>query len=190
VTVGADAAKGASIASLKSYDVAMRWGAPIMVALALALAGCGGAQESKKPDCPTDVTTPKSGAPIPSIDPSCLIGATGQKTPATEEDELWEGSFTYDFAGPTLTCDTRYSVRFTVHENRVSGETTVVTGSCPGAKPSDPIAGTKNGSTMTLSLFGGTEDMAITGDNRIYATFSSTPEEHRVLDVRCTNCDQ
>jgi uncharacterized protein len=29
-----------------------------------------------------------------------------------------------------------------------------------------------------------------TGDNRIYATFSSTPEEHRVLDVMCTNCDQ
>ncbi len=169
----------------------MRWGAPTMMALALALAGCGSDEVAQKPDCPTDATAPQSGATSTTIDPSCAVSATEQEPSAAEvDDELWEGSFTYDFAGPTLTCQTRYSVRFTVRDNQVSGETTVVTGSCPGTKPSDPITGTKHGSTMTLSFFGGSEDMAITGDNRIYATFSSTPEEHRVLDVRCTNCDQ
>lgn len=167
----------------------MRWGAPVMIAVALAVAGCGGEEEAKKPGCPTNAAP--TGATTTTIDPSCVARATGQETSApVDRDELWEGSFTYDYAGPTLTCHTRYSVRFTVHDNQVSGETTVVTGSCPGAKPSDPITGTKHGSTMTLSFFGGSEDMAITGDNRIYATFSSTPEEHRVLDARCTNCGQ
>jgi len=162
-----------------------------MIVLALALAGCGGEEQAQKPDCPIDAAPPQPGATTTTIDPSCVIRATGQQTSAAEEkDELWEGSFTYDFSGPSLTCHTRYSVRFAVRDNQVSGETTVVTGSCPGTKPSDPITGTKHGSTMTLSFFGGSEDMAIAGDNRIYATFSSTPEEHRVLDVRCTNGDR
>ncbi len=166
----------------------MRWGAPITIALALAMAGCDGGGEEPKPDCPTG-TAPS--ATTTTVDPSCVIRGTSKESSAAEQqDELWEGTFTYDYAGPTLTCHTGYSVRFTVRDTQVSGETTVVTGSCPGAKPSDPITGTKHGSTMKLSFFGGSEDMAITDDNRIYATFSSTPEEHRVLDVRCTTCDQ
>jgi hypothetical protein len=121
-----------------------------------------------------------SPSPIP---PECLVPA--------EEGEVWEGTFTYDFSGPTLTCSADYSVTLEVAEGEVSGDITLEESSCPGASSGGPVTGTKTDDAFSLeavSLGAGEFEVPITGGNRASATFSSTPEEIRRFDVRCVSC--
>jgi hypothetical protein len=105
--------------------------------------------------------------------------------------EVWEGTFTYDYSGPTLTCYADYSVTFGVSEGEVAGDITLGSSSCPGATAGGRLTGTKTDTAFAFeasSMGSGEFAVPITNGTTASATFSSVPEEIRVFDVRCVSC--
>ena len=139
----------------------------------------------------TSYTVPESPPPIIDVCAKArgFDGTEAESCIQFYTGEVWEGTFTYDFSGPTLTCSSTYSVKFGVQEGEVSGEITMETNSCPGAAPRSSLTGTRTDDAFTLKAFSpGDFSVPITDGNRASATFSSTPEEIRVFEVRCVNC--
>ena len=182
----------------------MRW-ALLLVAFALALAGCGRGsdKQSEKPECPPTATKQQSSTT--TVSPSCLPGAQGPSPTTTSGaiGELWKGPVTghgtypgCSPAEPAVAGEVELSV----------GDRGVVTGHATediasyecGGVATDPapstwqITGNKTREAFQLSVQGRSLRMDINDGRRASAQIDTMGAGGYgatvVYSVECTNC--